>query len=201
MKNIFLCRHGETEFNLKKIVQGHIDTDLTPKGIIQARLVAEKLKDFNIQKIYSSDLKRAYQTATIIADILNLDVEIDKRIREMHFGEYEGKPHSQIDKNIFQNWLENPVKNPLPKQEDIYSFEKRLRDFLEDIINIEEENILVVGHGGSIHGFICIAYGFSFEKLWRFRHNNTGITLLQHINGNLNIKFINYSEHLDNLGG
>ncbi|MGC8868635.1 MAG: histidine phosphatase family protein, partial [Sulfurihydrogenibium sp.] len=90
MKKIYLCRHGESEYNAKKIVQGHIDTNLTEKGIKQAQSLAEFLKDKNIQKIVSSDLKRAYQTAKTVAEVLGLTVHVDQRIREMHFGTWEG---------------------------------------------------------------------------------------------------------------
>jgi len=202
MKNIVLMRHGESEYNAKRIVQGHIDTDLTPAGIVQARLAAEALKNFGIQKIFSSDLKRAYRTALIAGDVLNLPVHRDKRIREMNFGEWEGRSYDQIfetDYHTFQNWLKNPVACPLPSQEEISRFENRIKEFFNQLMRQEEENILVVGHGGSIQGLLCVACGMGMENLWALKHSNTGISVIQVNNGNISLKLLNSTAHLEAL--
>ncbi|WP_457625523.1 histidine phosphatase family protein [Persephonella sp.] len=200
MKNIILIRHGESEYNAKRIVQGHIDTALTPAGIVQARLAGEALKNFSVEKIISSDLRRAYTTATIIGDILDLPVEKDSRIREMSFGEWEGRSYEHIfqtDYRTFNNWLKNPVACPLPSQEDIEEFRKRISSFYEDLLKMEEKNILVVGHGGSIQGILCVACNIGFENLWAFKHSNTGISLIQISNPAVSIKLLNYTPHLE----
>lgn len=201
-KKIYLMRHGESHYNAKKIVQGHIDTELTEKGVLQAKYAGEFLKDKNIGKIISSDLKRAFQTAITVSEILNVPVEVDKRIREMHFGSWEGMSYDYIYKNhleYFYKWLSNPVKHPLPKQEDINHFTDRLHSFLTDIKNKKEENILVVGHGGSVQGLICIAMELGMENLWKFKHNNTGISLIEATKEMLNVRFINMSYHLEKI--
>lgn len=201
-KHIFLMRHGESEYNAKKMVQGHIDTSLTEKGILQAKYAGEFLKGSNIKKVISSDLKRAHQTALTVAEVLKVPVVVDSRIREMHFGTWEGLSYDHIYKNHledFYNWLANPVKHPLPKQEDINHFEKRLRSFLEDIRNHDEDNILVVGHGGSVQGLLCIAMELGMENLWKFKHNNTGISLIETAGKTLSVRFINMSYHLEKI--
>lgn len=201
MKNIFLIRHGQSEYNAKKIIQGHIDTALTPLGFVQARLAGEALKKHNIQKIISSDLRRAYQTATVIGDVLDLPVEVDERIREMHFGEWEGRTYEHIYANNFEdfkNWLKSPVACPLPSQEDINEFTDRLNSFLNYILNLQEKNIAVVGHGGSIQGIICLACNIGIENIWGLMHNNTGISLIKLNERHCGeIKFLNDSEHID----
>ncbi|MDQ7055814.1 MAG: histidine phosphatase family protein [Persephonella sp.] len=200
MKRIILIRHGESEFNAKRIVQGHIDTDLTPAGVVQARLAGEYLKNFCIQKIISSDLRRAYRTATIIGDVLNLPVEKDYRIREMNFGEWEGRSYESIfktDYETFHRWLQNPVACPLPSQEEITVFENRIRSFYQDLLTLEEESILIVGHGGSIQGLLCVACGLGMENLWSLKHSNTGISILEVSNPSVSIKTINSTAHLD----
>ncbi|WP_297890125.1 histidine phosphatase family protein [Sulfurihydrogenibium sp.] len=200
MKHIYLCRHGESEYNAKKIVQGHIDTELTEKGKNQAKALGEFLKDKGIKKIISSDLKRAYQTAKIVGKILGLEVHKDERIREMHFGTWEGLSYDWIYQNAkehFYNWLSNPVKHPLPKQEDPFHFEKRLKIFLEDIKKYPDDSILVVGHGGSIQGLLCIAMGLGIDCLWKFRHDNTGLSLIISNKSKDEVKFINLSTHAE----
>ena len=200
MKHIYLCRHGESEFNAKKIVQGHIDTDLTENGINQAKKLGQYLKNKGIKKIVSSDLKRAFKTAKVVAEILEVKHEVDQRIREMHFGSWEGLSYDWIYQNAkqhFDNWLANPVKHPLPKQENIESFEKRLKLFYEEVKNLVEDSILVVGHGGSIQGLLCIAMNLSMDHLWKFRHDNTGLSLILYDGSNSNVKFINMVYHLN----
>jgi len=200
MKNIILVRHGESEYNAKRIVQGHIDTDLTPAGIVQVRLTGEYLKKFNIQKIVSSDLRRAHRTAVIIGDVLDIPVETDSRIREMSFGQWEGRSYDQIfktDYETFNRWLQNPVACPLPYQEDIRHFESRIKSFYQDILKFEEKNILVVGHGGSIQGILCVACDIGMENLWSLKHSNTGISILQVSGSEVSIKLLNSTAHLE----
>ena len=204
LKNLYLCRHGESEYNAKKIIQGHIDTFLTPKGIFQARLAGEQLKKYSIQRIYTSDLRRAYQTATVIGDILGIEPVVDKRIREMHFGSWEGLAYEIIYKDhteLWNNWLKNPVACPLPSQEEFKDLEKRLKDFLYEIKSKDEENVLVVGHGGSIQGIICMEMGLGFENIWALRHANTGISYINYENGKPFLKFLNSCEHLEEITG
>lgn len=204
LKKLFLCRHGESEYNAKGIIQGHIDTYLTPKGIVQARLTGEYLKNFNIQKIYTSDLRRAYQTATIIGDVLGIEPLADERIREMNFGQWEGRCYDEIflsNKEEWEKWLKNPVAYPLPSQEEFHIFEERIKDFLNEIKKQKEERVLIVAHGGSIQGMICIETGIGLENIWALRHTNTGISLLEYDNTHINavLKFFNYNHHLENL--
>ncbi len=203
-KNVYLCRHGESEYNAKKIIQGHIDTDLTPKGIVQARLAGEELKRFPIEKIYTSDLRRAYRTAYVIGDILGIEPVIDERLREMHFGQWEGLAYEFIYKNHpedFQNWLKNPVACPLPYQEDIKEFENRIISFLEDLKKDNSDNILIVAHGGSIQGIICLACDLGLEHIWGLRHSNTGISQIRlYRNTPSELVFLNYTQHLEKMG-
>jgi len=205
LKRLFLCRHGESEYNAKGIMQGSIDTYLTPKGVVQARLAGEALKKYNIQKIYTSDLRRAYQTAAIISDVLGIEPIVDERIREMSFGDWEGKSYKEIyakNKQEWDRWLKNPVSCPLPSQEEFCEFERRIKEFLMEIKKQKEENVLVVGHGGSIQGMICIETGLGLEHMWGFRHDNTGISLLEYLNYKERavLKMFNQNQHLSLFG-
>jgi len=198
MKRIILCRHGESEFNAKKIIQGHLDSDLTADGVIQAHLLALELKKlFNIKKIYSSDLRRAYRTAYIVGDWLGLEVIKDERIREMSFGKWEGRSYSEFGMERLKNWLANPIKYPLEGQESIDSFFNRLNSFLKDILKSEDDEILVVAHGGTIQGLICIALDLDLSNLWAFKHSNASFSILEYHREKPQIKLLNYSQHLD----
>jgi probable phosphoglycerate mutase len=92
MTNIYYVRHGQTDFNLKKIMYGKIDADLNPTGIKQAKATGLMLKDMHFDVIYCSDLKRAQQTCAQINAYHNLPVILDPRLQERGYGEIENTP-------------------------------------------------------------------------------------------------------------
>ena len=87
MNNIYLTRHGSTLWNLEKRLQGSNDSELTDEGIFQAKLLAKRIKDLNISKIYTSPIKRAYRTAEIIKGDMDIDVICKDGFKEISFGE------------------------------------------------------------------------------------------------------------------
>jgi len=87
----YIIRHGQTEWNLKKIIQGHEDSPLTEMGINSAKQQAKELKDIQFDAIFSSDSLRAKQTADIIALKRNIAVKTTQLLRERSFGKYEGR--------------------------------------------------------------------------------------------------------------
>ncbi len=200
IKRIYLVRHAQSEFNEKGLFQGRLDSDLTPLGFVQARMVANFLKGKNIQAILSSPQRRAYKTALTISDVLDLPVEIDERLREMSFGNLEGKRFLDLasqERDLIKAWLENPVKSPLPTQESMILFEERVKSFLEDITAREEETVVVVAHGGTLHALVCLAIGISLEKMWWVHMDNTGVSLLEHDGGSFRLRFLNKLCHLN----
>jgi len=201
-KNIYLLRHAQSEYNEKGIFQGRLDSDLTPLGFVQARLSAQEFLGKEIEVIYSSPQRRAYKTALTIADLLGLEVIVDERIREMSFGNYEGKKFWDLveeEGHIFRAWLSNPVRNPLPTQENMEDFSKRVKSFLEDVINGPYKNLLVVAHGGTLHAMVCLATGLGLENIWNIHMDNTGFTLLSYNSGRFELKYLNRLCHREVL--
>src|SRR3990167_9761152 len=95
---VILVRHGLTENNKKGITNGRIDEPLADEGIEQAQELARRLKDKPIDVIYSSPLKRATFTALPIAEKIGRTINIDHRLIEVDFGDFEGKPNSEVEK-------------------------------------------------------------------------------------------------------
>lgn len=198
-KYIYLVRHAQSEFNEKGIFQGRLDSDLTPLGFVQARLVAKFLADEGVEVVISSPQRRAYKTALTISDVLDIDLEVDERIKEMSFGVLEGKNFWELfekEKDMMTSWLKNPVKFPLPTQEPMEAFEKRVLSFLEDLKGRKENRIAVVGHGGTLHAMVCLSLGLGLEKLWQVHMDNTGVSLLEMEGDSFRLAYLNRLCHL-----
>ena len=159
---IYFVRHGETDFNKKKIMQGHLDIELNEIGIMQAQKAKENLKDVKIDMIFCSPLKRAVKTAEIINENYNLSVIKDDRIKEIYGGEMQGKILSELPKEIVEQYYKNPENFG---GENIKAFCKRVEHFLKEIFDINK-NILIVSHAGvyrAIYRFLNNIEGFDFE--------------------------------------
>ena len=154
---ILLTRHGQTEWNVLKKVQGKVDIELNATGIKQAEETALKLKNTAIDIIISSPLKRARQTAEIINKEKNLPIIIDDRISERDFGEFEGKNRNEFSFEDF--WSYKKAEN-YEKAEKIQDFFERIYSFLDDIKEkYKDKRILIVAHGGVSIPFRCYFEG------------------------------------------
>jgi broad specificity phosphatase PhoE len=145
-KFIFI-RHGETEGNVHSLCQGHIDYPLTPLGREQAVFAAEKIKKFlPIQRLYSSDLGRAEETAKIISDKLHIkEIIFLKELRERKWGDVEGLSNVEMFKQEEQEKLGN-LESLIRGLELKPEFLKRIEAVMNQILNIEEQPV-IVGHG------------------------------------------------------
>ena len=99
-RRLILSRHGQTDYNAPRRMQGQLDTHLSDLGREQAARAGQALIDEPITRIISSDLSRAFDTATIIAGQLGLDVEKDERLRETHLGEWQSRTSVEVDEEL-----------------------------------------------------------------------------------------------------
>ena len=105
---LYVIRHGETKWNVERRLQGRSDVELNEYGIYLAEVTAEALKDVNFDVIYSSPLIRAYKTAEIIRGDRNINIITDDRLKEMCFGDYEGKVTDTLP-DEFWKFFDDPV--------------------------------------------------------------------------------------------
>lgn len=146
--NLYVVRHGQTDWNVKGHIQGLTDIKLNSKGIEQAKQTAEILKNINFSAIYSSPLERAVDTAKIINKYHNANIIIDNRIIERCFGDFEGTKN--VIKDISE-YLDLDLNLDTKNVESIRDLFKRIQDFLSDLYNTykdTDKNILLVTHGG-----------------------------------------------------
>lgn len=144
---IYYVRHGQTDWNLERRMQGG-DTErpLNKTGIEQANETKKKLKDINYDIIICSPMLRAEQTAQIINENRQVSTIVDERIRERKLGEFEGeKITEEIENKIWDYNVNYNIQNG----ENLYDFEKRILDFLKDIKQkYSDKKVLIVAHGG-----------------------------------------------------
>ena len=149
MMNIYLVRHGETVYNIQRIIQGWCDSPLTEEGIKQARKLKEYLKDYEFKAIFTSSLNRAADTARILNEDRNIHFEICDELKEMHFGSLEKTPGNDEFLNQF---YEGYKKYGGENSEEAG---KRIMDFvLSKYEEYKDDTILIFSHGWSIRSFL-----------------------------------------------
>jgi broad specificity phosphatase PhoE len=154
MNTLYMVRHGENRANItKEFSWKRVDYPLNEKGILQAQQAAEALVGKGIQAIYSSPLKRARQTARIIADKLKLPVTIVEDFRELNVGDLENRaPNLEnwtIHNAVLHNWINGKLEERFPDGEDYHTLLRRLRSGLKQVFDGKDGvTALVVGHGG-----------------------------------------------------
>ena len=158
-KTIWLIRHAQSVANRDRIIQGHLDTDLTDLGYEQARLTGlyfeENKEAFQIKHIFASDLKRTQQTGKFISDNLGIPIQIDPSLREAFFGKWEGIHSPTLaleDQENYGKWMNNKRWRP-EWCESFDSLQKRGVQAIENIARNNLGNTVIVTHGGIIHSF------------------------------------------------
>jgi 2,3-bisphosphoglycerate-dependent phosphoglycerate mutase len=179
---IYLTRHGETEWNQKRIIQGHSDIPLNEKGKLQSKQLGEKLKNVYFEAVFSSDLIRAKRTAEIMVFEKKLAVTTTKALRERMFGHLEGK-HVDDLKKIFDELIhfskerQNELEvNNIENDEKII---KRFFPFIREVaVAYQGKNILMVSHGGLIRAFLD-HIGYKTPKYSEKPMKNTGYLIIE----------------------
>jgi len=148
--NIYIARHGQSEWNLIRRIQGQTNTRLSPAGVQQGLDLAQFLKRQSMSKIFSSSLYRTIQTANPLAEQLNLIIQSSKLLNELAFGVLEGKDLFDFDeeaKKIWDWWMEDPVRRRIPGGESYRDLQRRAETFLKDNLNLQDQlTVLIVGH-------------------------------------------------------
>lgn len=165
MKRLYLLRHGQTEFNVKKLVQGRCDSPLTDLGRKQAGMAAAWLKDHDVvpDKVVSSPLGRAMDTASLVAtELLGLDAEAEpcEGIIERSYGTFEEGPHGALPTDVW-----DPGEDLVPfGGEGSRALQERMVGTLTNLMGADGiETLLAVSHGSASRQFIKAAAPEGFE--------------------------------------
>ena len=162
LRRVTLLRHGQTEYNAGGRMQGHLDTMLTDEGRAQAGAAAPLLAGIRFDRIVSSDLSRALDTATVVAEATGLPLSVDKRLRETNLGMWQGRTVAEIeidDPGAITAWRSDPRWTP-PGGESRVDVVNRSLPVVEELDTSyagdpDERSVLLVAHGGMIAGMVC----------------------------------------------
>lgn len=167
MLELWLVRHGQTDWNIEGRFQGQADVPLNAAGRAQAQQLSQELAEQDFVAVYSSDLVRARETAEILAAPHHMPVQVDSRLREIHQGEWEGMPGAEVVKRF---GLDPDMTKPrslhfrAPGGESVCEVAERVGEALEDIHETHPRGaVLVVSHAVTTAVVACQAQGISLD--------------------------------------
>ena len=194
MIRIYLVRHGETDYNMKGCYYGWTDCSLAQEGIEQSEILRSAFEKIQYDVMLSSDLKRAVETANII-NYSNKELKIDKRLRELNFGKWEGKSYNEVAAEYTEHWnlWVEDWENATPTEgESFVSMYNRICGYMDEILHLyEDKSIVVVGHNGSLRIIATYLLGLTLDKTWCFNFDHGKYSLFEVNEGHCSIKGIN----------
>lgn len=184
---LYVVRHGETDWNKNKRLQGQVDIPLNQLGRTLARKTAKALADIPFEICYTSPLGRAQETARLILEGREVPILDDARLMEISFGDYEGKCFSKNGWNLpqeFHCFFDEPENyKAASRGEDFAQVRERMGAFLRDICakpQYRDCNILVTTHGAAMSGMMNYIKGEPISRFWgEGVHKNCAVTELQ----------------------
>ena len=199
---LIIVRHGETDYNVKGLIQGQRDTMLTENGIKQTKALAEFFREKKIDVIYSSPLVRALDTAKIINEFHDASLIISLNLKERSFGEHEGKLGIDLDSEL-KGCLKDPYFTPKNGENTLHVME-RIRLFLDELIDKYQSTskvVMIVGHKVVNLCLIGSLLGWSIENLYSEKLHSTSFTTIE-IDKDGNSELIDFDDtsHLDKGG-
>jgi probable phosphoglycerate mutase len=166
---LYLIRHGETDWNIEKRMQGQIDINLNMNGVNQANILGELLKkEYKISKLYSSPLTRAYMTGKIAGDILGLECKKREELMEFNFGDWQGLTYDEIEKRYprdWNNWNNCSYQVKINGGETFTQGYKRILKTIGEIVKSNDENTAIITHGTSIEFYINYMLNTKIEEI------------------------------------
>jgi alpha-ribazole phosphatase len=198
---LLLVPHALTDWNVAERFQGWSDTRLNEAGKMQTKRAAERLRRERIDHCYSSSLSRARETAEALGTQRDWPQTTDGRLRELHFGAWEGMTYREIharDNEALRAWEESPMRIAPPGGETLAELSERLSAFLAFLRTAHPDGatILLVSHRGSLRVVICLLLGLSASAWWQFRLEPASLSEMSLYEKGAVLASINDTHHL-----
>lgn len=185
-----LMRHGETAWNRERRIMGDLDIPLTDEGRAQCLAAAGMLTGFGIDRIVTSPLARAAETAAIVASRLGVVVSEDPRLVEVRFGEWQGRTYADVAGDPrYVAFASDPVQSPTPGGDTAWSVQQR---GVESVSSVRTgECVLFVTHGDIIRTILCHFLATPLAAYRRIRTDNGGVSAIALHQATPEVKFLN----------
>ncbi|NLN16608.1 MAG: alpha-ribazole phosphatase [Firmicutes bacterium] len=201
MTRLYLIRHGETVYNREGRYQGRMDVELSTLGKEQAQALAHRLAETPFTAIYASNLKRAQETAEIIAAHHNLPVQEEPDLRERDFGAWEGFTFAEIEERYpeeAKRWLKDPLRTKIPGAEDFAHLQRRVTKAIEKIQTSHSgKEVAIVTHGGCILAFLAHVLELGDDAMLRIRVDNASVNIVDYYGQTPVLSLLNDTCHQD----
>lgn len=202
---LYLVRHGETDYNRRRIVQGRgIDASLNPTGRSQAHALARRFANVSFDAVYTSSMRRAIETASfVLEDRPKIPLRSLDDLDEMAWGVYEGQPATPDVQQVFEEyrmaWANGCFDQCVEGGESIYDVQRRgLRAFKTIMDQHAGDTVFIVSHGRFLRVLLSsVLDGYSLEHMQQFGHTNTGVNRITCRDGVFTADLLNCIIHLE----
>jgi broad specificity phosphatase PhoE len=202
MAKLILARHGETVWNVEKIYRGRADVNLDEVGIKQAELLGKYLSNWKLEAIYSSPVKRALDTANIVARYQKIGVYTAEGLIDFDYGEWQSLPEQEVTRlypALLDEWHNNPHKVKMPGGESLEDVRRRAIEVVNDALSKYQGSIVLVSHRVVIKVLICSLLGLDNSHFWNINQDVGGITIFNYVDGRFILTRHNDTSHLREL--
>lgn len=198
-KQIFIIRHGETEYNKLNIVQGSgVDTDLNETGIKQAKQFFDTYQSFPFDLVYTSALKRSQQS---VAGFLQKGIQhvVMPELNEISWGDFEGKPQTLEQRALYwqmiHKWNAGELDAKIRNGESPIEMQERQKKIFHSIVESEAQNILICMHGRAMKSFLCLLLNIPLTQMDDFPHVNLCLYQLEYDDNSFSLLKHNNTDH------
>ncbi|HWT53700.1 MAG TPA: histidine phosphatase family protein [Rhodocyclaceae bacterium] len=197
---VCIVRHGETDWNAERRIQGQIDIPLNATGRQQAQAAARGLAQQSFAAIYSSDLQRAYDTAAAASALLGLPVQAETGLRERHYGEFQGLTQDEIKARAdFERYIKRDASFAFGNGESLAGFAERIKRTLNALAQRHTgDSILIFAHGGVLDVIYRIATHRPLETARDFPIPNAALNWIEIGNPDWQLLEWGVRAHLEN---
>ncbi len=200
MMEIILVRHGETEWNVTEVFRGRIDIALNETGLKQAESLARHLSNKKIDAICSSPLRRAMETAEIIASYHETRPRIVSGLIDFDYGQWQGLSHQKVKAKygeLYGEWVNRPERVKMPGGESLEDVRKRALEVINNIAARETGTAVLVSHRVVNKVLICALLGLDNSRFWSIRQDTCGMTIFAYQDGRFILTKHNDTSYLE----
>jgi len=191
MTRLLLIRHADPDEDARGRCYGRLDVGLSPAGLASAERLAESLRAVALDAVYVSPRLRAVQTAAA----LGASRSVDDRLRELDFGELEGRTYDEIEREqpeFFRTWMATPTLVRFPGGESYAELRERVSAAVDDIVAANDDRtVALVSHGGVIRAALAATLGLPDERAFALDVGYARISVVDWFDGTAVVRLVN----------